>query len=142
MIYESRVKYSTLNPRNGKEEVVTETYIIPNAETFSDAENQTYTEMAKITPNTVIPAIKISDVDEILLDEGELFYKAKIGITDIDERDGKVKQIKKVLLIQSDGFNDAKVVADDWISGTISDCEILEIKKSSVMGVFEEVKTC
>ncbi len=71
MKYEAKVKYAKINEVSGKEQVISESYIVNNAETFADAEKQTFEYMAERTQQTVIPAIKQSDVEDILGGEGE-----------------------------------------------------------------------
>lgn len=135
MKYESKVKYEKVNPINGKFVTVSEAYLVENAETFSDAEAQTLKYMAQITNATVIPAIKISDVENIIAnDEGD-YYKAKIVITVIDEVSGKEKQIPVVLLLHREGFYNAVLGCLSWMRNTIVDCELVSISKTKIVDV-------
>ena len=138
MKYEVRVKYAHIDPNSGKEKVVTENYIIADAETWADAEKQLYTQMAKITSQAITKVIKLSDVVEILKSEGDWFYKVKIVSEIIDLVTGKGKDITEAILIQAKDMFDAHSKAQlHWIH-TIVPAEITSISKSNIVDVFDE----
>lgn len=135
MKFEAKVKYEKINPINGKFVTVSESYLVKDAETFSDAEAQTLKYMAEITQATVIPAIKISDVEDIIGIDAEWYYKAKIITTVIDEVSGKEKQIGVVLLVQQEGINPAMLECEKWMIGSIVDCELVSLVKTKIVDV-------
>ncbi len=135
MKFEAKVKYEKINPINGKFVTVSEVYLVKDAETFSDAEAQTLAHMAEITQATVIPAIKISDVEDIIDGIGDWYYKAKIMTTVIDEVSGKEKQIQVILLIQKDNITGAMYECDTWMENTIVDCELVSLSKTKIVDV-------
>lgn len=138
MKYEAKVKYLHIAPETGKERILTESYIVANAEAWFDAEKQVFEQMAKLTTQTIIPAIKISDIEDIVRSDADWFYKAKIGINDIDELTGKAKQSTVNILVQAATFYAAFEMAQDWTFDTIVDCEILSITKSKIVDIFDE----
>ncbi len=135
MKFEAKVKYEKINPINGKFVTVSEAYLVKNAETFSDAEAQTLKHMAEITEATVIPAIKISDVEDIIGIDAEWYYKAKIITTVIDEVSGKEKQIGVVLLVQEQDFKNAMWSVETWMNTSIVDCELVSLSKTKIVDV-------
>jgi len=132
MKYEAKVQYEKIDELSGKEKKVTETYIL-DAETFGDAEEKTFKEMAKITTATVIATIKKSDYVEIGgdLDAGK-YYRVIVKQEDIDELSGKVKSINTPLLIGASRFFDAWQYTEEWCKGLITDTEITKIGKSNL----------
>jgi len=135
MKYESKVKYVKLNEISGKEQTVSESYIVNNAETFADAEEQTFKYMAERTAATVIPAIKISDVDDIITGDGDWYYRAKIVTFAIDEINGWEKQIPVVLLFQSDNIHNAMTDCGGWMAKSIVDCELVSLQKTKIVDI-------
>ena len=136
MKYEARVKYSKVDDF-GKVKEVTENYVVADAETWANAELQTFDYMAELTSNTIIPAIKISDIEEIIQSNGEWFYKSKIGMSVIDELSGKEKTTTVSILVQADDFAEAQDITYNWMSKSVFDCELLSISKSKIIDVFE-----
>ncbi len=145
MKFEAKVKYEKITPINGKFVTVSESYLVKDAETFSDAEAQTLAHMAQITEATVIPAIKISDVEDIIGNEyvadlkeaegGDWYYKAKVITTVIDEVSVKEKQIAVVLLVEADTIRAAMAECNTWMSSSIVDCELVSISKTKIVDV-------
>lgn len=138
MKYEVRVKYAHIDPNSGKEKVVTENYIIADAQTWADAEKQLYTQMAKITAQTVTKVIKLSDIVEILKSEGDWFYKVKIAMSVIDEVTGKEKDITEAILIQAKDMFDAHSKAQFHCLHVVIPVEITSISKSNIVDIFDE----
>lgn len=138
MKYEAKVKYATILPESGKEKVITENYLIADAETWADAEEQVATQMAKLTNSQVTRAIKISDIIDVTGDEGDVFYKAKIGIITIDESSGKEKVIKESVLIMANGFKHACSVLDEYVDRVMVPVEVMSVSKSAIVDIFDE----
>jgi len=135
MKYEAKVKYTKLNEISGKEQVVSEIYIVNDAETFSDAEYQTFKYMAERTPSTIMAAIKISDIEDVSSGIGDWYYKARIASTSIDEISGKEKQTISVLLVQSDDFSDSLDLCNTWVGGSMLDSEVVSITKTKIVDI-------
>lgn len=135
MKYEAKVKYTKLNDVSGKEQVVSESFIVDNAETFSDAEKQTVEYMAERTSSTVMAAIKISDIEDIITGVGDWYYKAKIVSTTLDELSGKEKSIMVTLLIQKDNINGSMMECEDWMNQSLFDCELTSISKTKIVDI-------
>jgi hypothetical protein len=137
MKYEVRVKYARINPTSGKEVITTENYIIADAETWADAEQQLYEQMAKITNQSITKVIKLSDIIDIVKSEGDCWYKVKLEMSSIDEVTGKEKSIKEVVLIQAEGFKDAFEKAQEYCLEILVPIEVLSISKSNIVDIFD-----
>ena len=139
MKYEARVKYAHIDPVKGKEVVTTENYIIADAETWGDAEQQLYEQMAKITSGELITkAIKLSDIVDIVKSEGDYWFKVKIEMSVVDEVAGKEKKIKEAVLVQADTFGDAFNKAQAFALEILVPVEIVSISKSAIVDIFDE----
>jgi len=138
MKYEVRVTYAHLDLTSGKEKKTTENYIIADAETWADAEQQLYTQMAKITNATIAKSIKISEIIDIVKSEGDFWYKVKIEMVTIDEVSGKEKAIKETILIQADGFKDACDKAQEFCLEVLIPVEIISVAKSNIVDIFDD----
>ena len=138
MKFEAKVNYSHIDPNSGKEKKITENYIISDAENWTDAETQLYTQMAKITNATITKAIKLSDVIDVIKSEGDYWYKVKIQIISIDEVSGKEKAIKESILVQADGFKEAHDKAQEFCLEILVPVEITSITKSSIVDILDD----
>lgn len=138
MKFEAKVNYIHIDLNSGKEKKITENYIISDAENWTDAETQLYTQMAKITNATITKAIKLSDVIDVIKSEGDYWYKVKIQIISIDEVSGKGKAIKESILVQADGFSEAHEKAQEYCLEILVPVEITSITKSSIVDILDD----
>lgn len=138
MKFEAKVNYAHIDPNSGKEKKITENYIIADAENWTDAETQLYTQMEKITNATITKAIKISDIIEIVKSDGDYWYKAKLEMAVIDEVTGKNKPIKETILVQADGFKEACDKVQEYTLEILIPVEITSITKSSIVDIFDD----
>jgi hypothetical protein len=136
MKYEAKVKYTRINEISGKEQTVSESYIVNDAETFADAEEQTFKYMAERTPSTVMAAIKISDVADIIdPTSGNDYFKCKVQTSVIDEVTGKDAKGNVVLLINAIDFNHAVDECTEWMKDSIVDCELVGVSKTKIIDI-------
>ena len=102
MIYESRVSF-TKNVK-GNDKVMKEKYMVAEAESFGDAETQTYEFCDGETDLDVID-VKRSKVREIIntrTDENDVIFVADIADTQINEEGEEVELIYKWDLFAND----------------------------------------
>lgn len=138
MKFEAKVNYSHIDQQSGKEKKITESYIIPDAVNWTDAETQLTEQMAKITNATITKSIKISDIIDIVKSEGDFWYKVVIELQVIDKQKGKIKSIKEPILIQADGFKDAYEKAQEYCLEILVPVEITSIIKSSIVDILDD----
>lgn len=102
MIYESRVSFTKIVKGNDK--VMKEKYMVAEAESFGDAETQTYEFCDGETDLDVID-VKRSKVREIIntrTDENDVIFVADIADTQINEDGEEVELIYKWALFAND----------------------------------------
>lgn len=102
MIYESRVSFTKIVKGNDK--VMKEKYMVAEAESFGDAETQTYEFCDGETDLDVID-VKRSKVREIIntrTDENDVIFVADIADTQINEEGEEVELIYKWALFAND----------------------------------------
>ena len=98
MLYESKVSFTKIVKGNDK--VMKEKYMVAEAESFGDAETQTYEFCDGETDLDVID-VKRSKVREIIntrTDENDVIFVADIADTQINEEGEEVELIYKVAL--------------------------------------------
>ena len=102
MLYESKVSFTKIVKGNDK--VVKEKYMVAEAESFGDAETQTYEFCDGETDLDVID-VKRSKVREIIntrTDENDVIFVADIADTQINEEGEEVELIYKWALFAND----------------------------------------
>ena len=102
MLYESKVSFTKIVKGNDK--VMKEKYMVAEAESFGDAETQTYEFCDGETDLDVID-VKRSKVREIIntrTDENDVIFVADIADTQINEEGEEVELIYKWALFASD----------------------------------------
>ena len=103
MIYETKVSYTIVDSK-GNDKVVKESYIVEDAETFCDAEQQTW-GFFKDETGFDVTDIKRSKIKEIINtrnnDEQKIFLADVADITINDDGD-KVEIIYKIALFAAD----------------------------------------
>lgn len=102
MLYESKVSFTKIVKGNDK--VMKEKYMVAEAESFGDAETQTYEFCDGETDLDVID-VKRSKVREIIntrTDENDVIFVADIADTQINEESEEVELIYKWALFASD----------------------------------------
>jgi hypothetical protein len=135
--FEVKVKYQKVQP-NGSEKSVVETYLL-NAVSFTDSEEQIYTEMEKyITGDFSVTNIKIANYSELHHnDNGYRWFKCKVSFISIDESKGYEKKSNTYMLVQANNVNEAYDNLEKALSDMASDYEIPAIQESTIMDVFE-----
>ena len=114
MIYESKVSFTKIVKGNDK--VMKEKYMVAEAESFGDAETQTYEFCDGETDLDVID-VKRSKVREIIntrTDENDVIFVADIADTQINEEGEEVELIYKWALFASD-FDQAYKRVNDYL---------------------------
>lgn len=102
MLYESKVSFTKIV--NGNDKVMKEKYMVAEAESFGDAETQTYEFCDGETDLDVID-VKRSKVREIIntrTDKNDVIFVADIADTQINEEGEEVELIYKWALFAND----------------------------------------
>ena len=138
--FEVKVKYVKVD-QDGRERKVSEVYLV-DAVSFTDAEARTIEQMQQIIRGEFqIDNIKKSNVIEIFPSEdGEYWYKARIGIVTIDEKAGKEKKINNYFLVAADDFKQALQRLEDGLSYILVPYHTTAMSLSTVVDVFPYFK--
>ena len=122
---------------NGMMKKVTETYCV-EAATFGAAEERISREMEPyITGEFEIRKINPDAYDEIFLNDGDKFYKAKLQFTQYDEMTMKEKVTTVSYLVCAKDFPDALDTVQKVMGGTGLDYTTAQIGESKVLDIYD-----
>ncbi len=139
--FECKVKYVKVD-QDGRERKVSESYLV-DAVSFTDAEARMIEQMQQLVRGGefYIDNIKKSNIIEIFPhDNGEYWFKAKIGIVTIDEKAGKEKKINNYFLIAADDFKQALLRLEEDLSYILVPIQISAMNLSTIVDVFPYFK--
>jgi hypothetical protein len=134
--FECKVKYIKID-EDGRERKVSEVYLV-DAVTFTDAETRIIQQMQSLVRGEfTVDNIKKSNIVEIFPHEnGEWWYKAKIGIVTIDENAGKEKKINNYFLVAADDIKEALKRLEDGLSYIMVPYQTTSLAVSTIVDVF------
>lgn len=134
--FECKVKYVKIDD-DGRERKVSEVYLV-DAVTFTDAETRIIQQMATMVRGEfVVDNIKKSNIVEIFPHEnGEWWYKARIGIVTIDEKAGKEKKINNYFLVAADDIKQALQRLEEGLSYILVPYQTTSLAICSIIDVF------
>jgi len=136
-LFECKVKYEKINDKSGKEQKVTEKYLV-DAVSFTEAETRMYKEMEMmVSGEFIIMAISKANYTEIFPnDEGDIWYKGKISFVSIDDKSGKEKKVTNNVLVLASDVPDADKKIKEGMGGLTVDFDINGITDSKIMDFF------
>lgn len=134
--FECKIKYVKID-EDGRERKVSENYLV-DAVSFTDAEARIIKEMeSNIRGEFSVENIKKSNIVEIFPHEdGEWWYKAKIGLVTIDEKAGKEKKINNYFLVAADDLKEALLRLEDALSYILVPYQTTSLALSTIADVF------
>lgn len=134
--FECKVKYVKIDD-DGRERKVSEVYLV-DAVTFTDAETRIIQQMqTMVRGEFIVDNIKKSNIVEIFPHEnGEWWFKAKIGIVTIDENAGKEKKINNYFLVAADDIKQALQRLEEGLSYVLVPYQTTSLAVSTIMDVF------
>lgn len=139
--FECKVKYVKVD-QDGRERKVSEAYLV-DAVSFTDAETRIIEQMQQVVRGGefLVDNIKKSNIIEIFPhDDGEYWFKAKIGIVTIDEKAGKEKKINNYFLVAADDFKQALQRLEDGLSYILVPFQISAMNLSTIVDVYPYFK--
>lgn len=137
MIYESKVSFTSFD-NNGNEKICKQRYIVEDAETFGDAETQTY-QTCYGEDNLDVTDIKRSKLKEIAnkrQDEKDVIWIADIQDTFVDDNGEEKYNVYKVAFY-STTFDNAKAFITEYLKQGYGDMELISLKKSNFVDVID-----
>lgn len=134
--FECKVKYVKVDD-DGRERKVNEVYLV-DAVTFTDAETRIIQNVQQMVRGEfIVDNIKKSNIVEIFPhEEGEWWYKAKIGIVTIDEKAGKEKKINNYFLVAADDIKQALQRLEDGLSYILVPYQTTSLAICNIVDVF------
>ena len=134
--FECKVKYVKIDD-DGRERKVNEVYLV-DAVTFTDAETRIIQQMqTMVRGEFMVDNIKKSNIVEIFPHEnGEWWFKAKIGIITIDENAGKEKKINNYFLVAADDIKQALQRLEEGLSYVLVPYQTTSLAVSTIVDVF------
>lgn len=130
MKFEVKVQYKNASDE-GKEKTVS-TVLLINTDTFGDAEVKAY-KVLDCFREVAIKTIKISKIDEVLSNVPEgVFFECGFQFLSVDEKNGKSKQVKNIILVQSENSDDASKVLKEHLGNMMVDYEIVRLVFSQI----------
>lgn len=134
--FECTVKYIRMD-ETGRERKVSETYML-DAVSFTEAEGRIYKELlTMVSSEFLITKIAKTNICEIIPDDnGNRWYKAKVGFITVDEESGKEKRVVQNVLVFSISTENASKQIVEAMKGMMTDFEIIGINESTILGVF------
>lgn len=134
--FECKVKYVKID-EDGRERKVSENYLV-DAVSFTDAEARIIKQMESyVRGEFTVDNIKKSNIVEIFPHEdGEWWYKAKIGLVTIDEKAGKEKKITNYFLVAADDLKQALLRLEEDLSYILVPYQATSLALSTIADVF------
>jgi len=134
--FECKVKYVKIDD-DGRERKVSEVYLV-DAVTFTDAETRIIEQMGTMVRGEfIVDNIKKSNIVEIYPhDDGEWWYKARIGIVTIDEKAGKEKKINNYFLVAADDIKQALQRLEEGLSYILVPYQTTSLAICNIIDVF------
>ena len=134
--FECKVKYVKIDD-DGRERKVSEVYLV-DAVTFTDAETRIIQNVSTMVRGEfIVDNIKKSNIVEIYPHEnGEWWYKAKIGIVTIDEKAGKEKKINNYFLVAADDIKQALQRLEEGLSYILVPYQTTSLAICNIIDVF------
>lgn len=134
--FECKVKYVKIDD-DGRERKVSEVYLV-DAVTFTDAETRIIQQLqTMVRGEFIVDNIKKSNIVEIYPHEdGEWWFKARIGIITIDEKAGKEKKINNYFLVAADDIKQALQRLEDGLSYILVPYQTTSLAICNIVDVF------
>ncbi len=134
--FECKVKYVKVDD-DGRERKVSEVYLV-DAVSFTDAETRIIKQMeTMVRGEFMVDNIKKSNIVEIFPHEnGEWWYKARIGIVTIDEKAGKEKKINNYFLVAADDLKQALQRLEEGLSYILVPYQTTSLAICNIVDVF------
>lgn len=136
-LFQATAKFIETDLNSGKESKVTRNYLLP-AINFMDAEIRISKELTTFVKGEfMISKISKSAIQEVVLSEGELYYKGTVRFVLLDENTGKSKKIKQPVLVMADSVKDAEAKIAVAFENTTLGADIVGVQESNITAIFE-----
>nr|DAW62138.1 MAG TPA: protein of unknown function (DUF4494) [Caudoviricetes sp.] len=138
--YEVKVRYERMEEDRCKR--VTETYLV-NALSVTEAEFMANKELQPYVSHgdVEIVSVSASKYCELLLNEEDYYYKAKIEVERINEKTGRAYKVSTLsLLINAESIEYAFVICKRYLEESVETLKLTSISECPIVGVFNNVE--
>ena len=128
MIYETTIQFTKIDA-NGNDRVVKQKFIVLEADTHGDAEEQTYKECQGLTGLDII-AVKRSKIKEVVnkrTSEYEKVFMADVVDVQIDD-DGEEKELAYKMALFAPNIDTAHSYMKEWLKQGYDGMELCGLK--------------
>jgi len=134
--FECKVSY-VKTMENGLQKKVSEPYLV-DAMSFTEAEARIIEEIQPyISGEFTVADIKRARYSELFFNEkGDRFYKFKVYFITLDEKSGAEKKTASQMLAQATTLEDAIVILNEGMKGTMADYVIASVSETMLVDVF------
>lgn len=134
--FECKVSY-VKTMENGLQKKVSEPYLV-DAMSFTEAEARIIEEIQPyISGEFTVADIKRARYSELFFNEkGDKFYKFKVCFITLDEKSGAEKKTASQMLAQATTVEDAIVILNEGMKGTMADYVIASVSETMLVDVF------
>jgi len=137
MIFETAIKLTVVD-KNGNDKVVTNKYIVENAELFGEVESKLYEEFGNET-GFEVATIKISKLKEIINEAPQRETECKIYFATICDHiltdEGDVKDVQYSVALHAHDINEAHKAIDQYMKQGMEDMELVGLKCTKYISV-------
>ena len=138
MLYETAIKLTVVD-KNGNDKVVTNKYIVENADHFGEVENKLYEVFGGVT-GFEVATIKISKLREIINEAPQGKEECKIYFATIvdkfyDADKDITTETKYVVALFAHNINEAHQAIGQYMKQGFEDMELVAIKETKYLGV-------
>ena len=133
--YEVKVRYERMGEEGCKR--VTETYLV-NALSVTEAEFMANKELQPYVSHgdVEIVSVSASKYCELLLNEDDYYYKAKVEVRRLNEKTGRAYKVSTLsLLINANNMDSAYVLCKRRIGESLEDFKLTSISECPIVGV-------
>lgn len=136
--FETKVRYDK-TMENGAQKKVTDTFLV-DALSFTEAETRITDEVAHLSSDFSISAVKRTKISEIFFDdsdEADRYFLVKVGFITLDEKTAVEKKSYSLILVQAHDFKGAYDAFVKGMSNTLADYEIASITETPILDVYK-----
>ena len=134
--FECKISYEKASD-DGIPKKVTESYLV-DALSFAEAEARIIQEKRPFIKGDfqVMDIKRARFTESFLNDEGDKYYRAKIKLITLDEKNGVEKETAVQMLAHASTIHEAIRVIENGMKGTITDFEIASVSETALIDVF------
>ncbi len=138
--FECRYKFNREDEQGGFKSTI-ETVLL-DAISFSEAETRLYAEVASNLRDFKLTKVAPYTLHDLVFNENaDKWYKCKVAMLTVDEKSGKEKKVKQIVLVAANDIQGANESINDLFSTCLSNFTSVEIKETNIVDVMPYVET-